>query len=447
MIKNAIKLYNDKMILFIRALLNLIRLFLLAFIFTLFYPFLKNKSIYYFLNFAGASFIKLGQTLSTRPDLIGEKLAKILAKFQDRVSPFSERKVRKIIAKNFKNNFDEIFSDFDFKPKASASIAQVHKASLKTGEEVAVKLLRPNIAKSTVRDIKTVKILIFLIKFLSKELSKVLSDINDVLIQTSKTELNLLREASMAYRLKKEMKDVEGFYVPKIFLNYSSQNILVIEWLDGIAFSDQEKIKATKFDQKKLAENFLTAYFIQVYQNGFFHADMHPGNLFLLKNGDIAVVDFGIMGEIDKKLRIAIAEILIAYINRDYEKVAKIHIEAGIVPKNVDLFELTLSCKKIGDRMVDNAIKDISFAEVLKQLIDMTKEFEISTKPELLLLQKTIMLVEGTGIMLDPELNIWTVAKPWVKDWAKKNISFDAKIRDMAVDFVDAIKNIIKSHL
>ncbi len=433
--------------LYFSAFLNIFRLLFLSLLFAFLYPLLKKKSIYYFLDFSGPSFIKLGQTLSTRPDLIGKNLAQILSKFQDKVRPFSSRKVKRIIKNNFGNKLDEIFAEFNLKAKASASISQVHEARLNSGEKVAVKILRPKIKKTARRDILTLKILVYIIYVFSKNLSKVLNDINNVLKRSAETELNLMREAAMAKRFKKEMKKVQGFYVPQIYAQYCSKEILLLEWIDGIAFSDKEKILFSGFDNKKLAENFLIAYFVQVYQNGFFHADMHPGNLFLLKNGDIAVVDFGIMSEIDKNLRIAIAEILIAYINKDYEKVAKIHIQAGIVPKDVNLYELTVSCQKIGERMVGNSIKDISFSEVLKQLIEMTQEFKISTKPELLLLQKTIMLVEGTGTMLDEDLNIWIVAKPWVKEWAKKNISFDAKIRDIALESISAIRNIIKRNL
>lgn len=437
------------MILFFKAIINLFRLVFLAVFCALLYPVFKKRSIYHFLNFAGPSFIKLGQTLATRPDIVGDHMAEILSKFQDKVKPFSAKKVKKALKKDLEIEFEKTFSEFDYHSKASASIAQVHKAKLISGEEVAVKILRPNIKKITKRDIATLKIIVKITRLFSKSLAKTLLDIEKLLEEAAKTELNLMREASMAIRLRQEMQaeNVKGFYVPKIYAKYSSQNILVSEWLYGIKFSDKKAILNSNFDKKQIAENFIIAYFTQVYQNGFFHADMHQGNLFLLENGDIGVVDFGIMCEIDKKLRIAIAEILIAYINKDYEKVAKIHIDAEIVPKDANLYELTLSCKKIGERMVGNSIKEISWGHLLKELIDMAKNYKMSTKPELLLLQKTILLVEGTGIMLDPDLNIWKIAKPWVKDWVRKNIGFDAKIRDIAVDIIDAIKKIVKDNL
>jgi ubiquinone biosynthesis protein len=243
------------------------------------------------------------------------------------------------------------------------------------------------------------------------------------------------------------MAGSKGFYVPKVFTNLTTKKILVTEWINGIPFSDHKAILSSKLDKKLIAKNLIVNYFNQTYRDGYFHADMHHGNLFLMANGDIAVVDFGIMCEIDKKLRIAIAEILIAYLDRDYSRVAKIHIDAGIIPKDVNIHDLELTCQKIGERMVGESIKDISLVSLLTDLVEMTSKYKMSTRPELLLLQKTILLVEGVGVMLDHELNIWAIAQPWVKKWAIKNISFDAKIRDAVVDFVTAVKNIVKSNL
>ncbi len=431
--------------LLIKSVINLLRLIFLFLLFATLYPFLKNRSIYFFLNFSGPSFIKLGQTLSTRPDLVGENLAKILSNFQDNVKPFGAKTVKKILQRNFGDDFDKIFSEFDYQAKASASIAQVHKARLKSGENVAIKILRPKIVQIMARDIATLGLIIKIVAIFSKFLAGAFNDIRNVLKETSKIELNLMEEAQMAIRLKKNLQNVEGFYVPKIYTQHCSRQILVLEWLDGIAFSNKEKILATKFDKKVIAKNLVISYFSQAYRDGFFHADMHQGNLFLLENGDIGVVDFGIMGEIDRKTRVAIAEILLGYLNKDYEKVAKIHINAGLVPRDVNLLELTISCQKIGEKMVGNSVKEIPLTFILGQLIEMTQKYKMATRPELLLLQKTILLVEGVGLILDENLNIWELARPWVNDWAKKNISLDAKIRDFMVDFVSAVKKFVQS--
>jgi len=427
------------------AIFNLLRILLLGIFCTIFYPLLKNKSVYLFLYFSGPSFIKLGQALATRPDLVGQQLSNILANFQDKLKPFPNNKVRKIINNEFKN-FNEIFIDFNYNAAASASIAQVHKAQLKNRDYVAVKILRPNIQKIVKRDIKTLEFIIKIVKFFSPFFSRSLNDINQVLKDTAKSELNLLKEASYALRLKNDLSHISGFYVPKIYLEYSCEKILVSEWIDGIPFSDKEMIRSSKFDKKEIAKNLVISYFTQVYSNGFFHADMHPGNLFLMKNGNIAVVDFGIMGEIDKKLRLSIAEIFIAFLNKDYKKVAQIHIDCGLVDKTVNVFDLALSCQKIGEKIVDVSVKEISLASLLTSLITMTHDYQMSTKPELLLLQKTLLLVEGVGVMIDEDLNIWDLARPWVKEWAKKNIGFDAKIRDALINFFENIKDIIKNN-
>ena len=413
------------------AITNLFRLaFLLLFATPIFF-FDRNRAIYFFFNSAGPSFIKLGQILSIRPDLVGEKLATTLSSFQDALPPFAAK---------FESDFLEEFSEFDPKPVASASIAQVHKAKLKTGEDVAVKILRPRIAQIMARDISTLKII-------AKLLPRIFLDIADLLTQVSKSELDLLHEAANASRLREDLKDVKGFYVPTIFWKFSSEKILVLEWLDGIPFSNSLAIKNSLHDKKQVAEHLVISYFSQVYIHGFFHADMHPGNLFLLKNGDIGVVDFGIVGKLDKKTRIAVAEILIGFLHKDYRRVAQIHIDVGMVPASTNLDDLALSCRKIGETIVGSNVRDISVAKLLTNLIMMMRDYKMETRPDLLLLQKTLLVVEGVGVMLDPELNMWELARPWVAEWAKKNISFDAKIRDAVVDLFEMARKFLRSSL
>lgn len=413
----------------VTALVNLIRLFLLLIVCAPLFLFGRNRAIYLFLRAAGPSFIKLGQVLSIRPDLVGEDLAKTLSSFQDAVPPFSAK---------FDQDFLKNFSEFDLKPVASASIAQVHKARLKTGELVAVKMMRPNISKIMNRDIKTLRIL-------QKISPKIVADLADLLSQVAKSELDLLAEAANASRLRDDLKNVKGFYVPQVFWKFSTPTILVLEWLEGIPFSNFEAIKNSPLDKKEIAHNLVISYFNQVYMHGFFHADMHPGNLFLLKNGDIGVVDFGIVGQLDKKMRLTVAEILIGFLHRDYRRVAQLHLDAGLVPANTSVDQLALSCRKIGETIIDVDVKDISVAKLLANLIQMTNEYKMETKPDLLLLQKTLLVVEGVGVMLDPDLNMWEIARPWVKEWAKKNIGFDAKIRDAVIDLFELAKKFLRS--
>lgn len=427
------------------AVLNLFRLAALFLLFLPFGIFNKNRAVFYYLKLAGPSFIKLGQILSVRPDLVGEKLTKVLSNLQDRLDPCAEARLKKILKQEFQEKFSQIFLEFDFNAVASASIAQVHKAKLQDGRVVAVKVLRPKIAQIVARDISTLRILIRFFSPFSKFLVKSFSDIADLLEQVSKSELDLLQEAANASRLKEDLKDLEGFYVPEIFWKFSTSKILVIEWLDGIPFSDREAIKNSTFDKKQIAKNLVISYFNQVYVHGFFHADMHPGNLFLLKNGDIGVVDFGIIGQIDKKTRLAIAEILIGFLSKDYKRVAQLHVDAGLVPQDTRVGDLALSCRKIGETIVGSDVKDISVAKLLANLITMTRDYKMETRPELLLLQKTLLLVEGVGVSLDPSLNIWDLARPWVKEWAKKNIGFDAKIRDTIVDLIEMARKFLRS--
>ncbi len=366
------------------SLFNLIRLFALFLVSLLIYLFNKNCALHFFLKLAGPSFIKLGQMLSVRPDLVGESLAKALSNFQDELPPFSKKAVQKRLKEEFQN-YQETFKEFNFTPIASASIAQVHKARLHDGTNVAVKILRPNIIRVMSRDIKTLRILLKIIRIFSQFLHKSLSDIADLLKEVSKSELDLLREAANASKLRENLKDLKGFYVPEIFWQFSTSKVLVLEWIDGIPFSKKEQILASDFDKKEIAKNLVISYFTQVYEYGFFHADMHPGNLFLLKNGDIAVVDFGIMGKIDKKTRIAVAEILIGFLNKDYQRVAQIHVDAGLVPSDTDVDGLALSCRKVGETIVGSNVKDVPLAKLLANLISMTREYQMETRPELLL--------------------------------------------------------------
>lgn len=427
------------------SVINLFRLFFLFLLSGVAYIFVRNRAIYFFLRFSGPSFIKLGQALSVRPDLVGKDLAEILSSFQDKIPPFSTKKVKKILVAEYGKNYAEKFLEFDFNAVASASIAQVHKAKLIDGKIVAVKILRPNIAKIMNRDIKTLRLINKIIAIFSKFLAKSLNDIANLLTTVSRSELDLLQEAANASQLKENLKNVKGFYLPEVYWKYSTSKILVLEWIEGIPFSDKKAILASNFDKKQIAQNLVISYFEQVYGYGFFHADMHPGNLFLMKNGDIAAVDFGIVGRIDKRTRLAVAEILIGFLHKDYKKVAQLHIDAGLVPANTNVDDLTLGIRKIGESIVGSSIKDVSIARLLENLIIMTRTYQMDTRPELLLLQKTILLVEGVGVMLDENLNIWELARPWVKEWAKVNIGFDAKIRDSLFDLIDLAKKFLRS--
>jgi len=425
---------------FFQALLNIVRIFLLLILTSVSYPFLRAKSFYFFLRFSGPTFIKLGQLLSTRSDLVGDDVAKSLSSFQDSLPPFSFKKVRHVVETEINKKINQIFVDFSATATASASIAQVHKAKLLNGDVVAVKILRPNIYKTMAKDIATLRLIGLVIGLFSSYTKEKIDDIVSLLEDCYKRELDLLWEAAAASNLKEKLADVPGFYIPKIYWNFTTSKIMVLEWVDGTPFSDVKKIQNTKFDKKEIAKNLAISYFNQVYVHGFFHADMHPGNLFLMPNGDIAAIDFGIVGIIDRKTRIAIAEILIGFLKRNYIKVAKLHVEAGLVPENINIEEFALTCRAIGEIVVNVPVKEVSLAKLLGLLLKMTRKYNMKTRPELLLLQKTMILLEGVGVELDSNLNIWELARPWIGKWAHKNIGFDAKIVDQILLLFDALK-------
>ncbi len=450
------------------SVLNLIRLLLAALLLTPVFFLNKEKAVFLFLRFAGPSFIKLGQLLSARPDLVGAPIANALGSFQDNLAPFCKKLVKKILAnefkeklltldnqaeakfdrksdlpsykKNFEDSFKQIFCEFDFEPVACASIAQVHRAKLCSGEMVAVKILRPKIHRIVARDIATVALVAFLSRFFFKSFNDFFVEIHKLLQQAAKYELNLLREAANGSQLRENLQKVNGFYVPKIFWHYSTTKVLVLEWIDGIRFSNSKAIHNSGFSLEKIASNLAISYFHQVYIDGFFHADMHPGNLLLMKNGDIAAIDFGIIGKIDRKTRFAIAQILMAFMQRDYLQAARLHIEAGLVGSEADLSDLALSCRIIGETVVGVDVRNISFAKLLANLIDMTFTHQMRVRPDLLLLQKTLLLVEGVGVELNPSLNMWDLARPWISEWAKNNIGFDYQMLDAAKNLLAKAK-------
>lgn len=425
----------------ISSILNLLRLFLLLFISLFLFLFIKNRAIYFFLKNAGPTFIKLGQLMANRPDLIGDNLASLCSELQDQLPAFSFSKAKKIIENDLKKSLEELFLEFDKTAVAAASIAQVHKAKLHSGEFVAVKILRPNINKIFKRDISIIKLLAFFVGIFSRYYKEKLNNIAGVVEECGRKELDLHLEAAAASELKDKLKDVYGFYIPTVYWSLVSDRVLVLEWIEGIRFTDKKAILNSGFDLKQIAKNLVISYFNQVYVHGLFHADMHQGNLILMRNGDIGAIDFGITGSIDKKTRIAIVEILIAFLQKDYQKVAKLHISAGLVPKDINLEEFALSCRIIGESTVDKSVGEVSMAKLLANLLKMTRRYQMQTRPELLLLQKTMMLVEGVGVFLDKDLNIWELARPFVNEWAKTNLGLDAKIRDFITELLEEIKN------
>ncbi|WP_341747345.1 2-polyprenylphenol 6-hydroxylase [Candidatus Tisiphia endosymbiont of Dascillus cervinus] len=377
----------------------------------------------------GPVYIKFGQTLSTRPDLIGVKIAHYLQSLQDKLPPFSSSIARKIIDESFGQSTDELFSVFEDIPIAAASISQVHRAKLKSGEFVAVKILRPRIHHTYNKDIKLLYILAKLvakifIKF--KRLRPVA--VIDVFNTTMKFELDLRLEAAAASELSDNLQNDVDIYIPKVYWQLTHEYIITTEWVDGISIYARDKLIEQGLDLTKIAQRFATIFFNQVYRDGFFHADLHPGNILVRSDGSIVLLDFGIMGRLSDKDRMAIAESLFGFLSRNYKLVALVHLRAGYIPQNTDLDLFAQACRAVSEPIIGYAVKNISIGRLLAQLFKITEDFGMEVQPQLLLLQKTIVVVEGVGQQLDPKINVWQLIEPWIKKWAAKNLSPEAKI-------------------
>ena len=371
----------------------------------------------------GTTFIKLGQFLSTRPDIIGIEIAKKLENLQDKLPPFSSDEAKKIMKKELgENNYNSLINISE--PVAAASIAQVHKAQLNDNEtikDIAIKILRPNIKKKFNEEIDALMLLAFIIEGTVKKTKRLkLVEVVFLLKEITNLELDLRFEAAAANEFLENTKNDVGFNVPKIFWNFTSENILTLEWIDGISIREKEELEKRNIDTKTLASNVIQHFLRHAIRDGFFHADMHQGNLFINESGEIIPVDFGIMGRLDKLNKRYLAEILFGFVKRDYKKVAEVHLIAGLVPKNVSIDEFAQALRSIGEPIFGQSVKDISGGNLLKQLFEITEKFNMQTQPQLLLLQKTMVVVEGVARQLNSETNIWETSKPVLENWLKE---------------------------
>ena len=385
----------------------------------------------------GTTFIKLGQFLSTRPDIIGNEIAKKLENLQDKLPPFSTNKAKKIIQKELGDNNYNLLLNIS-EPVAAASIAQVHKAQLNdngTIKDIAIKILRPDIKKIFNDEIDALMLLAFLIEGIIKKTKRLkLVEVVFLLKEITNLELDLRFEGSAANEFLENTKNDVGFNVPKIFWNYTSENVLTLEWIDGISIREKEELEKKNIDTKTLATDVIQHFLRHAIRDGFFHADMHQGNLFVNENGEIVPVDFGIMGRLDRLNQRYLAEILFGFVKRDYKKVAEVHLVAGLVPKNVSVDEFAQALRSIGEPIFGQSVKDISGGNLLKQLFEITDKFNMQTQPQLLLLQKTMVVVEGVARKLNPETNIWETSRPVLENWLKET-------KDPINSLTETIKN------
>ena len=398
----------------------------------------------------GTTFIKLGQFLATRPDIIGEEIAKKLEKLQDKLPAFSTNETKSIIKKGIGQKFyDDIISIGE--PIAAASIAQVHFVKIKfdkSEKEIALKILRPNIYKIVNEELDALMFLAFLIESIFKKTKRLkLVEVIHLLKEITNVEMDLRFEAAAASELYENTKNDNFIKVPKIYWNYTSKRILTLDKIDGISIREVEQLKALNVDLKRISVNLIQLFLKQAVRDGFFHADMHQGNLFVDKEGNIIPVDFGIMGRLDKNNKKYLAEILFGFIERDYVKVAEMHFLAGLVPPNTSKDDFAQALRSIGEPIFGQSIKDISGGNLLGQLFEITEKFNLQTQTQLLLLQKTMVVVEGVARKLDPDTNIWEVSRPVLENWIKSVKGPQSTINktiELSKDILDRIPDLPK---
>ncbi|WP_439572845.1 2-polyprenylphenol 6-hydroxylase [Phreatobacter sp.] len=382
----------------------------------------------------GPTYVKLGQFLSTRPDVVGAAIATDLEALQDKVPPFDQAEAERIVAENLGEPVAAIFASFG-PPIAAASIAQVHRATVREGDslrDVAVKVLRPRVADRFRADLSDYYFAARLAERLvpdSRRLKPV--GVVDTLARSMGMELDLRLEAAAASELAERTKDDPGFRVPSVDWIRTGKSVLTTEWIDGIRLGDREGLAKAGVDARALGQIVIQSFLRQALRDGFFHADMHQGNLFADPAGNLVAVDFGIMGRIGPKERRFLAEILLGFITKQYRRVAEVHFEAGYVPGHHSIDEFAQAIRAIGEPIHSRTADQISMAKLLSLLFEVTGIFEMKTRTELILLQKTMVVVEGVARSLDPRLDIWTTSEPVVRDWITRNLGPVGRIEEM----------------
>ncbi|WP_188054625.1 2-polyprenylphenol 6-hydroxylase [Sphingosinithalassobacter sp. CS137] len=383
----------------------------------------------------GPAAIKLGQTLATRPDLVGEAAASDLLRLQDALPPVPFAIIRDQMERSFGRPLDALFTEIEEVPIGAASIAQVHRAVTTDGRHVAVKVLRPGIESDFARAIDTYEWAAAQVEGMGGEAARLRPRlVIDSFKRWTARELDLRREAASASELAEGMEAEPDFMVPAIDWQRTTGKVLTLEWIDGIKLSDRAMLIAAGHDTTALAHKLVRAFLRQAIAEGFFHADMHQGNLFALADGRIAAIDFGIMGRIDRRARVWLAEILYGLITGNYKRVAEIHFEAGYVPPHHNVAEFATALRAVGEPMRGLPVKDMSIGMMLDSLFNITRDFDMQTQPHLLLLQKTMVMVEGVATALDPDINLWEAAEPFVREWIRTELGPEAAVADRLVE-------------
>lgn len=385
------------------------------------------------LTTLGPTFIKFGQALSTRADLLGEAVAADLSELQDRLPPFAFKEAAASISADFGKPLEDIFFTFAERPVAAASIAQVHFATTAEGREVAVKVLRPNVAEAFRRDIALLYWLADLgVRYAPKLQRLRPREVVATFEQTCQREMDFRFEAAAAQELAENFAGDTTFKVPAVDWQRTSEHVLTLERVSGLRVDDRTGVEAAGLNPVAVVKTAAEAFFKMVFRHGFFHADMHPGNLFVTTTGTIVAMDFGIMGRIDRDTQRTLGEMLLGFLTRDYKKVAEVHISAGFVPAHKSVDDFAQACRSIAEPILGKPIAEISLARLLGQLFQITETFEMQTQPQLLLLQKSMLVAEGVGRNLAPEMNMWELAKPMIEGWMGDQVSPEAQVMTMA---------------
>ena len=401
------------------------------------------------LDELGPSFVKLGQMLSTRADLLGDEITADLASLQDRLPPFPGAAACAAIEAEFAQPLDALFQSFDKAAVAAASIAQVHFACTADGQEVAVKVLRPGVAEAFARDLDLFLWLASLLERIQPQLRRLKPvEVVRTFAEVVNFEMDLRFEAAAASELAENFAGDATFRVPRIDWSRTGRTVLTLERIEGVRIDDRAGLLAAGHRIDQVLSKSAGAFFNQVFRDGFFHADMHPGNMFVDASGAIVVVDFGIMGRLDSPTRWYLADMLVGFLTGDYRRVAEVHFAAGYVPSTRSIDAFAQACRAIGEPILGRPLHQISVARLLAQLFRVTEQFDMETQPQLLLLQKTMVLVEGVGRRLDPEINIWAMAQPLIERWMRDNRGPEARLRqrlETIAEMVERLPRLVES--
>ncbi|PLK49498.1 ubiquinone biosynthesis regulatory protein kinase UbiB [Uliginosibacterium sp. TH139] len=384
------------------------------------------------LESLGPIFVKFGQMLSTRRDLLPLDIADELALLQDRVPPFPSNQVLEVLAAEYGQPVSEVFKHFEPEPVASASVAQVHFAVLPDGTEVAVKVLRPGIEPVIAHDVALLDTAAFLIEKLWADGRRLKPrEVVQEFARHLEDELDMMREASNCSQLRRNFKDSSLLQVPEVYWDFCAQRALVMQRMVGTPVSRTDVLRAQGVDLKALSRAGVEIFFTQVFRDGYFHADMHPGNILVAANGQYVALDFGIMGTLTDRDKAYLAQNFLAFFQRDYKRVAQAHIDAGWVPAHTRVDEFETAIRAVCEPIFDRPLKDISFGKTLLRLFQTARRFEMEVQPQLVMLQKTLLNIEGLGRQLDPDLDLWQTAKPFLEKWMSEQIGWRAFIRHL----------------